>query len=102
MTFSLSRYDGPATVHGVEFAEVHLVESAEPGEHTVVKSWEGTAEVAKREAPEVSLDWATTPDQVEIRLPEGGTGTAFIMNLTLIDGRFWKVDLLGRGASPMA
>lgn len=102
MTFSLSRYDGPATIHGVEFTEVHLVESAESGDHTVVKSWEGTAEVAMSEAPEVSPEWATVPDQVDVRLPEGGTGTAYITNFALIDGRFWKVELLGKGASPMA
>ncbi|MCI4143049.1 hypothetical protein [Streptomyces sp. MMS20-AI2-20] len=100
LTFSLSRYDGPATVNGVPFAEVHLIEHAHTEGDGLLKSWEGTAEVARREAPGVSPDWAL--DVVQVQLPGGGEGTAYVHNMTLTDGRYWKLDLSGRGPSPMA
>lgn len=101
ITFSLSRYDGPASVNGVQFAEVHLSEHAESDGDGVLKGWEGTAEVARSEAPEVHPDWALS-GPVEVGLPGGGTGNAYIHGMTLTDGRYWKVDLSGAGPSPMA
>lgn len=102
ISFSLSRYDGPATVGGIHFSKVHLVESAEAGDSTVTRSWEGTAEVAKSEAPEVAPEWAFAPGPVPVRLPEGGVGSAYITDLTLTNGRFWSVELVGKGPAPMA
>jgi hypothetical protein len=101
ISFSLSRYDGPAVVNGVQFAEVHLSEHADSDGDGILKSWDGTAEVARSEAPEVSPDWATS-GPVEVRIPEGGSGNAYIHGMTLTDGRYWKVELSGAGPSPMA
>ncbi|MFF7452107.1 MULTISPECIES: hypothetical protein [unclassified Streptomyces] len=100
ISFDLHRYDGPATVNGVQFAEVHLSEHADSDGDGVLKGWEGTAEVARSEAPDVTPDWALT--SVQVRLPEGGTGTAYIHGMTLTDGRYWKLELCGSGPSPMA
>lgn len=97
---SISRYDGPASVNGVDFAEVHLSEHAEPEGDGFLKSWEGTVEVARGEAPEVSPDWATS-GPVEVRLPDGRTGNAYI-HMMLTDGRYSEVTLVGAGPSPMA
>lgn len=99
--FSLSRYDGPATVRGVEFARVRLSEHADTEQGAIRKGWEGTAEVTASAAPEVGPGWAATEETVQVRLPEGGTGNAHIRGMTLTDGRYWEVELLGTGPSPM-
>lgn len=106
ISFDLHRYDGPASVNGVDFARVRLAESAEQHGEGVLKSWEGTAEVSRSRAPEVSPDWASA-GPVEVRLPEGGTGTAYITGMTLSDNNevgieTWTLDLAGKGPSPMA
>ncbi|MFZ3556464.1 MULTISPECIES: hypothetical protein [unclassified Streptomyces] len=101
MSFSLSRYDGPAVVNGVRFTEVHLREHADSVGDGVLKGWEGTAEVARSEAPEVHPDWAL-PGPVAVQLPEGGSGNAYIHGMTLTDNRYWEVNLSGTGPSPMA
>lgn len=100
ISFSISWYDGHATVNGVQFAEVHLWEHADSEGDGVLKGWQGTAEVARSNAPDVTPDWALT--SVEVRLPEGGAGTAYIHGMTLTDGRYWKLELSGAGPSPMA
>ncbi|MEU4091832.1 hypothetical protein [Streptomyces sp. NPDC026673] len=101
-SLSLSRYDGPARIGGIDFAEVHLSEHAgtESGESRM--GWEGTAEVTRSEAPGIGPEWAVKPGPLEVRLPHGGVGSANIRSLSLTDGTFWVVELLGVGPSPMA
>ncbi|MFE0727939.1 hypothetical protein ACFW2X_06745 [Streptomyces antibioticus] len=104
ISFDLHSYDGPALINGVGFARVRLAESAEQHGPGMVKYWEGTGEVARSAAPDVTPDWAFGP--VEVRLPDGGTGTAFISGMTLSANRLgaetWALDLRGKGPSPMA
>ncbi|MEU0332222.1 hypothetical protein [Streptomyces sp. NPDC006193] len=104
ISFDLHRYDGPASVNGVAFARVRLSESAERHGEGVLKSWEGTAEVSRSTAPEVTADWASA-GPVEVRLPEGGTGAAYITGMTLsgnaVGIETWTLDLTGKGPSPM-
>lgn len=101
ITFDLYRYDGHASVNGVDFARVHLSEHADSDGGKIRRGWQGTAQVGRRAAPAVTPEWASIQGPVEVRLPEGGTGRAFIQGLTLTDGLFWEVELLGVGPSPM-
>ncbi|MEU6342210.1 hypothetical protein ABZ883_14860 [Streptomyces sp. NPDC046977] len=98
---SLSRYDGPAMINGVEFARVRIGEHAEGGDGWVVRSWDGAAKAARSEVPAVNSDWALLPGPVEVRVPEVGTGRAYIQSVTL-DGSLWEIELTGEGPSPMA
>ncbi|MBW5420278.1 hypothetical protein GKQ77_01665 [Streptomyces sp. BG9H] len=102
ITFSLSRYDGPAVIGGIRFAQASLREQADQEGDGVIKSWEGTASVARSEASEVTPEWLERPGPVKVGLPEGGTGTAHITGAALIDDRLWELDLVGAGPSPMA
>ena len=101
ITFSLSQYDGPATIDGIRFTRVSLGEHADQAGIEIRKGWEGTAGVAKSEAPEVTPEWLQRPGTVQVALPEGGTGAACITGIALIDNRFWEIDLCGVGPSPM-
>ncbi|MFE0626720.1 hypothetical protein ACFW3D_07090 [Streptomyces sp. NPDC058864] len=101
-SLSLNRYDGPARVGGIDFAEVRLVEHAgtEGGESR--KVWEGTAEANRSEAPGISPEWALKSGPLEVRLPHGAVGSANIRSISLAYGDIWVVELLGVGPSPMA
>lgn len=104
ISFDLHSHDGPASLNGTAFARVRLSEGAEQNGDGILKYWEGTAEVSRSAAPGVSPDWATGP--VEVCLPEGGTGTAYITGMALSDDNefgieTWTIGLTGKGPSPM-
>ncbi|MEU0179880.1 hypothetical protein ABZ312_01635 [Streptomyces sp. NPDC006207] len=101
-SLSLSRYDGPATVGGIDFAEVHLREHASTESRESRTGWKGTVEAARSEVPGISPEWALKPGPLEVRLPTGRVGSANIRSLSLTYGDFWVVELLGVGPSPMA
>lgn len=102
LTFSLSRYDGPATINSVEFPKTRLVEHADLDNGAIRKQWEGEAEVLRSEAPRVSPQWADIEGPVEIRLPGGEVVWAHIVGMTLTDNNdlgieVWRLELVGVG-----
>jgi hypothetical protein len=100
--FSLHAYDGPATVDGIPFSDVRLRENADRIGTGVIKRWEGTAHVSKREAPNTLPAWFESYEApVPVQLPSGGTGNAHLIALTLTDGLWWDLELAGAGPSPM-
>jgi hypothetical protein len=100
-TFKISRYDGPATIAGVAIPMVHLREQIDDG-HLVRRSWHGTAEVDREQAPEITPEWGESTDRVTIELPGLGAGVCAIASMTLVNGYKWELELVGIGPSPMA
>ena len=108
-TFSLHWYNGPAQINGVDFANVHISEHADSEGIVIDMGWDGTATVSRKSAPAITPRWVTalleSMAPVEVRLPDGGTGRAYLTDAALThDGtlEYWKIGFTGVGPSPWA
>lgn len=105
-TFSLHWYDGPATINGVEFPDVHVGEHADSDGTVICKGWEGVATVSKTNAPAINSEWMNTTAQkpsIEVLLPAGGSGQAHVTEAAFVDDdgfRYWRICFAGVGPSP--
>jgi hypothetical protein len=91
-------FRGPATIGGVLFPVVRLLEHRE-GHDAILRSWEG----------ETSFDAASTPagftgnlgsdGPVDVELSDGRRGKALVTSINF-DGTTWTVTLQGTGPAP--
>jgi hypothetical protein len=105
-TFSLHSYRGPAHINGVDFTNVHASEHADSEGIVINKGWDGTATTRVRHSDStITPDWLEAPGPVPVRIPDIGTGLAFLTGaaLTNDDGlKYWEIEFTGSGPSPWA
>lgn len=104
-TFELHRYDGPATVAGIDFPRVQLWEGAESGTQgvPVIRWWEGGIKCSRLDVPDLTPTAAAamTEGTVDVVVPNVGEGRAYVAQVTLTDQYLWEVELRGTGPSPL-
>jgi hypothetical protein len=105
----LHSYHGPAQINGIDFTDVHVSEHADSEGIVIHMGWEGAATVSRKSAPAINPGWVTalleSMQPVEVRLPEIGTGRAYLTDATLThDGvlEYWQIEFTGSGPSPWA
>lgn len=86
-------YGGPATIDGVSYPSVLLME--EPPE-SGLRSWSGSASF---EVPPTGFSDTFGGRAVDIQLPDGRRGRVLVDNV-FFDGASWTVSLQGTGPAP--
>lgn len=106
--FSLHRYDGPAQINGLDFANVHVSEHADSEGIVIHMGWEGVATTPRQATPAVTPEWmhaTSQKDSIEVLLPSGGSGQAYPTEAAYVDDdgyRYWRIVFTGIGPSPWA
>lgn len=89
-------YSGSATIDGVTYPSVLLMENAREGG---LRSWGGSVSFPQTGAPQGFTPNLGGDGPVSVDLPDGRSGQLFVANVNF-DGHDWTLELLGTGPVP--
>jgi hypothetical protein len=88
-------YSGPATIDGIDYPAVELLEHLPEGE-VGLRSWSGSASLTK--PSEGFIDTLSADGPSVIELPDGREGRVYVV--ADFDGHSWAVSINGTGPAP--
>lgn len=102
LQLTLLSYEGPGSIAGVPFDAMTVAEHAEgSGEAVVRRWWEVTATALRADVPEEMVVRAAEGGGCRVVVPGVGEAVAEVMNVALVDGQRWELELRGEGRAPL-